>query len=181
MTFYNPNKGFAGLTFLNLFPTKPDVLGAGDLMASSLMSAPLTPKQVRTMLAATSQIEAALSDSDLSAAVELGTAKLKELEAALRLHSIVHEALQTNEGRRTEARIKTDRVSPRKRPGLFPIRDRRVRSVVKSDAWLTFQHLLTDKAIVGALKSARTAATKRNPRVGELPMLRVMDTILWMA
>jgi hypothetical protein len=71
--------GFAGLTFLNLFPTDPDVLGAGDLMASSLMSASLTPKQVRMMLAATSRIEAALSDPDLSPAVEIATANLTEL------------------------------------------------------------------------------------------------------
>jgi hypothetical protein len=177
-TFYDPRGGYAGLSFLDLFPSTPNVLGAGDLMAPSLMSAPLTPKQVREVLAVASQIQTALAA--LPATVDLATANGSHLQAACQLHSIVYGALSTNEGRRTEASIKADKLCARKRPGLFPIRDRRVSAVVGSRAWRTFQALLNDQVIVGALNRARIAASNRVPQVGHLQQLRVLDTILWM-
>lgn len=175
--FYDPANGYAGLSFLDLFPSGPNAIGPGDLLAPGLMSAPLTSKQCRQVLDRKGTIEAALAgvrDVDIAVATD------QELGDALRLYKFVKEALQTNEARNTKARLKAYKLCARKRPRLIPIADSRVREATKSDSWLTFRHLMTDPAIVEELEKARTAASGTIEEIADLPLLRVLDTILWM-
>jgi hypothetical protein len=51
---------------------------------------------------------------------------------------------------------------------------------VKSGGWLTFRALLQDAAIVAALQGAQAAAAQTIPDIANLPLLRILDTILWM-
>jgi hypothetical protein len=121
-TFYNPTGGFAGLSFLDLYPAGPCTIGPGDLMAPSLMSAPLTPKQARSLVAVKSQVGKALRAIPLGD--QLATASPTQLAGpAMCLYTIVSSALDTGE-RNAKAWVKADKICARKRAGLFPIRDR---------------------------------------------------------
>jgi hypothetical protein len=181
LTFYDPAGRYAGLTFLDLQPVRHDAIGASDFMAPSLMSAPLTPKQVRALIAASPQIRKALRAVPETADLAIATEQLLA-GPAWQLHDVVRKALNTGEGRKTKAPLKTDKLCARKRPGLFPVRDSRITAKTKVGhrGWLTFQALLQDPAIVAALQRARLTASQTNIGVAHLPLLRVLDTILWM-
>lgn len=179
LDFYDPKGGYAGLSFLDAFPTGRSSIGAGDLLAPGLMSAPLTAKQVRAVETVLPQVRAALRRVPANA--DLANISITELEGpAGQLWHTLRDALDTEEGSKTKARLKADKLCARKRPGLFPISDERVTGVVRSRAWLTFRHLMSDGGIVAALTLARTRAAQTNAPIGGLPLLRVLDTILWM-
>jgi hypothetical protein len=178
VTFYNPSGRYAGLTFLDLLPNLPYCLGSADYVVPGLMSAPLTPKQVRELLAVSSELDAALqlvsSNADL---VTVDDDLLAEAEA---LNAVVYKALSTKEGRATKARIKVDKLCARKRSALFPIRDSRVTAKVGSRAWLTYRYVMRDPAISARLSQLRATAARKNEGIAALPLLRVLDTVLWM-
>lgn len=165
--FYDPTTRFAGDTFLSLAPNNPQTIGPADLLAVSLLTVNPGAVAVRTLLPG-----GALADqvSELLTTIPTGTPLWDATDLDLTRASELWTLLKTTVGVRSTI---AGKIMARKRPELVPIIDSVVASrlaCTPGTYWTTFRRVLQTPAL-------RTRIAVLKP---DQPVLRVLDTVMWM-
>ncbi|WP_444947421.1 DUF6308 family protein [Micromonospora ureilytica] len=187
--YYDPMGKFAGATYRTVLPNDPGQIAAADLFAVTLLSVRLRPAAVRRLLederhsdAVQRRLSAVPGDADLA---EANAATLIDASA---LYEDVKRALASPKPAKSDPWVTASKLCARKRPSLLPVRDRKVRELLRirprSDHrrdWLIHRGLMRDSTIRRLLHDARSnATTEAGSRVDvrDSP-LRVLDVALW--
>jgi hypothetical protein len=121
--------------------------------------------------------------------INLARAGIPELTAMASLYEEVKRALSAASVKRPDAWVTASKLCARKRPNLYPVRDRDVRdhlglSVFRNYQvdWQIFRSLMRDDGILTAIdeiaKATYAAAEGRTLRLDRSP-LRLLDAAIW--
>lgn len=188
-SYYDRDGNYAGGSFTSLFPNDPNDLTATDLHAVSLLSVTVGPRATRRLLddgPARTEVLAALSLVPLT---DLHVAGPEVLAAMGRLQVTVKSHLSSPDAKHPNAWVTAAKICARKRPSLFPVRDRVVcgflglleHSSLQVD-YQVFRDLIADPDVVRACDAAVEAAhdVAGDRRLAfDAERLRVLDAALW--
>jgi Family of unknown function (DUF6308) len=154
--FYDPQRGYAGLTFLGLQPVDPWDITAADLLSVTTLNVSAAPLAIRRLLGCgipddgtRRKVLAALAV--VSNQDELANADAQTLQAAALLYMAVKAAIGANPW------VIASKLCARKRPALIPVRDKVVVAELglanrdfRTD-WLVYRDLLGQHDLVEGL------------------------------
>lgn len=187
--FYDPETNYAGATFTQLEPRDSGAVTAADLLATTTLSVRIPPRAVRRFL------EDQETQLQLSKALtELPSYGLEETTAqdfdAMRLfYDLVKDSLARAGVRSSNPWVTASKITARKRPDLFPVRDSVVCGFLGIDRlgdrakdWMVFRNLLHDDEVISKLNEIPELAQAEHEG-GPLPIdsqrLRLLDAVLW--
>ena len=187
--YYDVDGDYAGASFAQLAPIEPDNINATDLHATRLLSVPIGAGATRRFLdngaARTEVLDAlrAIPDRDLL------VADPATLEAMEIFYLAVKTNLSAASTRHPDAWVTASKLCARKRPELFPVRDRKIsaylgltRNNSYQIAWQVFRHLLGDRDVITAIDSLSdaTLASAHGTRIRlDDSRLRLLDAAIW--
>jgi hypothetical protein len=165
--YFQPEEGFAGLSFTCLGSNPRDVVTPDDLLAVSLLDIAWRPETVRQLLdrraaAVAGLLVAIRSDLDLWQASEEDLAAVDPLwDLLLRMPGV---------GTATASKLLA-----RKRPRLCPVSDKVVIEAVGVPGWTweTLRAMLQDPAARAEIEALRPACA------AEVSLLRILDVAIW--
>jgi hypothetical protein len=185
--YYDVDGDYAGRTFVEALDSPGGMLHdqftPADLFAVSLLQVDIAPRAARVFLdpgSAHNELLRLLSnvppDEDLSLAGP------QVLEAMAAFYVQVKATL----GR--DPWVTASKICARKRPRLFPVRDKRVRLLLDlyrhqdyTIDWQVFGHLTGQPAVIDRLADLAAEAARLSPTVRLDPYpLRHLDVLLWM-
>ena len=185
--YYRTGGNFAGATFLELMPLEHDQMTASDLLAVTLLNVDISAYSVRRFL--TNEADRTEMTALLGAVptdVDLTTADAGVFTAMEELYIRVKDTLSLASTKDRNARVTAGKVCARKRPNLFPIRDRVVRSFLRlgdewswQSDWVVYRHLIGDGEIIAALEDAAGAVRSEVDVKVDQFRLRYLDVALW--
>lgn len=187
--YYDAEGDAVGASLTELAPNEWCDVTAADLHATSLMGDTIGARATRRLLSSGPQrtwvVEALrrLPDQELLLADPATLAAMEDF------HSAVEHALSDTDTRRSHRSIAASGLAARKRPELFPVRDRIVCEYlgilalkdVRSD-WLVFRALLQDDRIRRALLELPDAVARASGErtvILESSDLRLLHAALW--
>jgi len=193
----DPKHAFSGRAFDTYGATVTDanVIGGTDLVAVSMLSIEIRAKSRSgiTPLAAIElderqgEITALLERIDADAQLhELDERRFVELLGSEKspgrlLHALLLKILSDKRGARWVA---THKILARKRPGLFPVRDKAVSQALgfgpRSAWWRPWWEALNGADGEGAQLVQSVEKVRSAAGADSLPLLRVLDIIVWM-
>ena len=187
--YYDVDGDYAGASFAQLAPIEPDNINATDLHATRLLSVPIGPGATRRFLdegaARTEVLDAlrAIPDKDL---LVTDPATLEAMES---FYLAVKTNLSAASTRHPDAWVTASKLCARKRPELFPVRDRKVsaylgltRNNSYQIAWQVFRHLIGHRDVITAIDalSDATLAGAHGTRLRlDDSRLRLLDAAIW--
>jgi hypothetical protein len=185
--YYDSDGNYAGATFVEVLAggsTAPDEFTATDLFAVTLLSVdPPGPRVARRFLDPgeyRSRLQRLLQDAHLALDSDLAYADDATMNAMRELYVAVKETLGKDPW------VTASKLCARKRPALFPVRDRLVRDelgLLKYENyqidWQVFRALMLDHDLVEALRAVRSKAIGDTVVTDAYP-LRWLDVLLWM-
>lgn len=195
-TYYARGGNYAGATFAALFPNDPNDLTATDLHAVSLLSVDIGPGATRRFLEPGPTRSALLVALRKVPTIELAVAEDDDLVAMAQFYDEVKANLGEPSAKSSDRWVTASKVCARKRPYLFPVRDRVVRDFLGLTRfgdyrldWQVFRALISDveviracdRAVAAAYESVenRTAAGQDRSLEVDRDRLRVLDAALW--
>jgi hypothetical protein len=178
--YYEPSGSFAGFTFLDLEPNEPFEIAATDVLAVTLLEVCASADGVRNLLQRDEKRTIVLDAlADVQEDDELATAPAGTLKAAAKFYETTKKCLGANPW------VIASKLCARKRPKLIPVRDTIVVAELgltnrdfRTD-WLVYRSLLRDQDIANGLASVQKAADEKVSGIVSLPLLRVLDTVVW--
>jgi hypothetical protein len=187
--FYDEKTDYAGASFAQLPLIDPMAFTVSDVLATTLLSVRIGARAVRAILydgparVALLGKLAAVPDKGLSSA---GAA---DLFAMAELYEEVKRTLSAETVRNPNAWVTASKLCARKRPGLFPVRDRVVCDYLNlsnfsnyQTDWQVFRALIGDRDIIEAIDTAANATTMaasgRQLKMDD-SRLRLLDAALW--
>lgn len=188
--FYDVDGEYAGESFASLQPIEPDTITATDLHATQLLSVRIGAGVTRRLLddgpSRTEVLTAlrAVDDSDLLVA---GPETLLAMET---FYLAVKTKMSSPDTKNPNPWVTTSKLCARKRPELFPVRDRVVCGYLGLSGrhhdyrvdWQAFRFLIGDRDVIAAIDALRDAVTAaagpRRVRL-DLARLRLLDAALW--
>jgi hypothetical protein len=187
--FYDTHGDYAGATFAQLQPIDPWNLTSTDLHAATFLSIRIGPRATRRIADQCATRDDLLCKLAEVPELDLAAAGSPELLAMADLYEAVKKALSADGVKRPNAWVTAGKLCARKRPGLFPVRDRKVcRYLGLTPAanyqvdWQIFRSLVTDRDIVAAIDGLTEAtlagAADRHLRLDDSP-LRLLDAAIW--
>lgn len=193
-SYYSRERNFAGATFLTVGPVDPHHFTTGDLLALTLLQVQASPVAVRRLTEPSrtgEDLERMLSDEHLPVNSDLALAEAAVLERMAVFHEAVKQALSTTESANANPWVTASKLTARKRPDLFPVRDSVVCDYLGLSKgrkhnyevdWQVFRRLLQDDGIRGRLDQVLDEAARRPGVDIGLPnrRLRHLDAVLWM-
>lgn len=187
--FYDPESNYAGSTFTQLKPLVPDAITATDLLATSTLSVTIPPRAVRRIL------EDADTTQELSRLlVALPSIKLESTTATdfgsmCEFYDLVKASLAQAGTASSNAWVTASKIASRKRPDLYPVRDRVVCKYLgiqnlgdRAKDWYVFRELLRDDEIAELLAELPRLAQEAHANATlaiEGERLRLLDAALW--
>ncbi len=189
--YYARRGNYAGSTFLDLNPNNPLVIEASDLFATTLLSVQIPPMAARNILepgATSMYLTRLLNQDELAVDINLAVSTDATLAAMRELHVALKQALSPHNVSQSNRWVTASKLSARKRPDLFPVRDELVKRLLGlwdfgnfEVDWQVYRHLLRNKALMDKLRDAvDAAATTEGVRVGDPnALLRHLDVALW--
>lgn len=132
--YYDPQGNYAGSTYLGVAPNDPHVFTAADLFAVTLLRVDVDARSSRRLTAlGPIHTRLAVLLGELPVDVHLAEADVNTLRAMATLHNEVKRTLSPPERKTTSDRwVTAAKLCARKRPHLFPVRDRVIREVFRS-------------------------------------------------
>jgi len=184
LDFHNPDGDYAGFTFLDDFQGNPNEIDKADFFSVSLLNVTAKTSAVRLILEQGKARNGLVrSLSAVSQTWNLAKASAMQLETAAAFYTDLKAVLGKNPW------VVTSKLAARKRPNLIPVRDKVVVNELglsnrdfRTD-WLVFQQLLKNNDVEKKLEIAVQSAVEldgRMAKLGQLPMLRKLDTLIWM-
>jgi len=183
--YYRADGNYAGATFVEAVPTDADQVTATDLFAITLLSVnapkPHTTRQILDPGPIQSLILELLTSPRLGNNLDLATADSETLLSMALFYDLVKRTLGSNPW------VTAGKLCARKRPRLFPVRDRLVCGLLGLSRhsnyevdWQVYRALIGDHQLIAALQAARDeAATTPGVHIDMFP-LRWLDVVLWM-
>lgn len=186
--YYDIDGNYVGATFSELAPNEWLDLTAADLHATSLMSVDIGPRATRRLLTGPNRawvISALRSIPDH----DLLTADTETLEAMYDFYLAVKDALSSTTAKNPNPWVTASKLCARKRPPLFPVRDRNVcrhlgilkLGDVRADLQV-FRALVQDDDVrraIEVLPEAAQVASGDRELAMESSDLRLLDAALW--
>jgi hypothetical protein len=186
--FYDSDGDYAGASFAQLEPINTMDFMTSDLLATRLLSVRIGPRATRRFLdsgAARDDLLRKLMDVP---AADLGRAGILELTAMAELYEAVKTTLSADTVKNPNAWATASKLCARKRPDLFPVRDREVcKHLGLADVkdyqvdWQVFRTLIRDADVIAAIdtmKNATKATTGRRLQIDH-SRLRLLDAAIW--
>lgn len=190
--YYRTEGNYAGVTFLDVGPVDHFAITSGDLLALTTLNVSAPPYAVRQLLGPTRTQEAisrCLMDRELHIDADLRFAGTSTLRAMERLYGQVKPALSQSDVHDKNAWVTASKLCARKRPDLFPVRDRIVCQYLGllNDGnyqvdWQVFRYLISQRDVRDAIDVLVDQAV-RVPGVqfgSPVRYLRHLDVALWM-
>jgi hypothetical protein len=188
--YYDRAGDFAGATFLTVGPVDQLRFTSGDLLALTLLQVLASPAVVRRLTEPSrtrGELERLLAEARLPVNADLALADDGTLLDMATFHDALKQALSATESPTANPWVTASKLSARKRPDLFPVRD----SVVSQLLWIgqnyevdwqVYRRLLQDLEIRSRLDQVVDEATRRaGVEVGSPNnRLRHLDVVLWM-
>lgn len=190
--YYSTGGDYAGSTFLDLDPIEPYRFTAADFLAITLLDVQAPPAAVRRFLGDGrdgERLNALLAEGVLPVDGDLAMADAPTLLAMESLYREVKPALSKTRSTHRNRWVTASKLCARKRPDLFPVRDRVVLGYLGLlDAsnyqvdWMVFRHLIQQRDVREAIDElVQKAATEPDVEVGHPNLrLRHLDVLLWM-
>ena len=192
--YYSRERDFAGATFLAVGPVEPHRFTTGDLLALTMLQVQASPAVVRRLTEPSrtrAVLERMLSHEHLPADSDLALADTATLVDMAALHGAVKQALSATESPDANPWVTASKLTARKRPDLFPVRDSVVSGHLGLNTggkqnyevdWQVFRRLLQDDGIRAGLDQVVDEAARRPGVVVGSPnrRLRHLDVVLWM-
>lgn len=189
---YDPTRRGAGTTFLELPPVDPTTVTVADLQALAVLEVPVNALVTRRLLddhAIRAGIDEALAG--LPTDTDLATADPATFEAMEALAQVVHAACCDPWVAKPNPWVTSAKLCARKRPRLFPVRDRVVckglglygtalrRYGTRRVDWQVFAFLIAQPDICRQLEQlTERVQTTYGVRCDAVP-LRMLDVALW--
>lgn len=189
---YDPGWRGAGTTFLELPPVDPSTVTVADLQALAVLEVPVNALATRRLLgdpAIRAGIDVALAGVPTD--VDLAAADRPTFEAMEALAQVVHAACCDPWVAKPNPWVTSAKLCARKRPRLFPVRDRVVceglglygtpsrPTGTRRVDWQVFAFLIAELDILQRLEQlTEQVQTSHGVRCDEVP-LRVLDVALW--
>lgn len=190
---YDRSSNYAGATFLDLDPVDPYAITSGDLLSLTLLGVQAEPQAVRRLLEMTATnrgIRVLLTDEHLPLDADLTVADNDTLLAMASLHEALKRALSLDATQKKNPWVTASKLSARKRPDLFPVRDSVVCDVLGLSGktqdyqvdWQVYRHIIQDDEVRGRLDEIIDEVQPREGvNVGHVNRrLRHLDVALWM-
>jgi len=186
--YYAVLGNYAGASFLDVAPNEASAFTAADLFAVSLLSVEVGPQAARRILGETepaATLRRRLAEYHLPSNATLQTANEQTLLAMAGLHLDVKKVLAPVKAARSNAWVTASKLCARKRPQLFPVRDRVICKYLGLGSnyevdWQAFRHLLRQPEVTSAIQAAVNATDldESNVVLDSIP-LRLLDVALW--
>ncbi len=187
--FYDTDGDYAGASFAQLGPIDPMDITPIDLLATTLLSVRIRPGATRRMLDGGNTRGTLLRKLGDLPNCDLANAGRPALTAMAELYEVVKQALSADTVRNPNARVTASKLCARKRPDLFPVRDKEVCDYLGLTQlrnyqvdWQVFRSLIGDPDIIAAIDvmSKATAAAAAGRRLqADQSRLRLLDAAIW--
>jgi Family of unknown function (DUF6308) len=182
--YYDQTGDYAGATFVEAQPVIPDEFTAADLFALTLLSVDAPkPRVTRNFLDPGSRQDELLQllrSAHLAGNQDLAHADDDTLLAMRQLYKTVKSTLGTNPW------VTASKLCARKRPALFPVRDKLIRDYLDLTRydnyeidWQLFRAIMRNHEVETALHSLADIARGDSVHLDNYP-LRWLDAALWM-
>lgn len=197
--YYDPGRDYAGALLTQLEPNPTDDVVAADLLAVGMLSMKIKPTQVRELLFAPSRRRTHVLELLRTIPYGLPITSLDIQDPAVRtaldhmwdLYA-VFRSLMADQNEDTNAWVFAAKLCARKRPYLFPVRDRVVCRYLADGANLKqnrgpgnfsidmqiFAYLMSMREVAGPLSQICRVLENRH-FVIDSSDLRLLDVILW--
>jgi hypothetical protein len=186
--YYDRNGNYVGRSFVALTPNDPHDVTALDLHATSLLSVDLGPQATRQLLEPGPVRDGVLNALHRIPVVALEDASDDDLRAVADLYRAVKSAISSMSAKDPNPWVTASKLCARKRPALFPVRDRNVCGLLGLQRHADFRkdltvyrYLVLDPEVGTALRTLpelALAAAGRHLAVDTHP-LRLLDAALW--
>lgn len=189
-SYYSRTGDFAGAMFLTVGPCDPHRFTSGDLLAVTLLGVSASPVVVRRLTEPSrtrGKLERMLAEDHLPLNADLALADDETLLDMAAFHVGLKQALSADESPAGNPWVTASKLSARKRPDLFPVRDSVVSGLLGIGKnyevdWQVYRRLLQDPEVRGRLdRVVDEAASRPGVDVGSPNnRLRHLDAVLWM-
>ncbi len=187
--FYDADGDYAGASFAQLGPIDPLHITPADLLATTLLSVRIRPGATRRMLDGGTTRGVLLRKLSNLPDCDLANAGRPALTAMAGLYEAVKQALSAETVKNPNAWVTASKLCARKRPDLFPVRDKEVCDYLGLTQlrnyqvdWQVFRSLIADPDIIAAIDvmSKRTAEAAAGRRLQvDQSRLRLLDAAIW--
>ena len=137
--FYDTDGDYAGASFAQLGPIDPIDITPADLLATTLLSVRIRPGAARRMLARGDTRDILLRKLRDMPDCDLANAGSPALTAMEGLYEAVKQALSADTVKNPNAWVTASKICARKRPDLFPVRDKEVCNYLGLTQWRNYQ------------------------------------------
>lgn len=189
--YFRVRSNFAGALFLGLEPNEPDRFTAVDLFAVSTLNVTVPARASRRFLVESEEQEKFSAGFRSLPNLSIENAEDADLHVMYAFYKEVKKALKRYEAKSSNAWVTASKLVARKRPDLFPVRDRKVNgylSLGKMETvvqeYAVYRHLMSDPEVSGNLSALEKHLESRKESDGlvlENSRLRLLDVALWRA
>ncbi|WCE38830.1 DUF6308 family protein [Brevibacterium sp. BDJS002] len=189
--YYDVDTNYAGATFAGLKPNAAGEITDTDLLAVTTLSVDIPVLAVRRILednAIQSKIHGALEALAACALEDTVAQSFPSMEA---FYDLVKSLLAKADTKSSNPWVTASKIAARKRPDLFPVRDRVVCKLLgihrhgdRAKDWVVYRELMRDEEVRSALSAAvaKAEAVEDQREVNfDLEPLRQLDVALWSA
>lgn len=187
--FYDTDGDYAGASFAQLGPIDRMDITPTDVLATTLLSVRIGPAATRRLLGDGSTRDAVLRKLRDLPNCDLASAGIPELTAMAELYEAVKRALSADTVRNPNAWVTASKLCARKRPDLFPVRDKEVCDYLSLTPlrnyqvdWQVFRSLISDSDINAAIDvvgKATVAVANQRRLQADQSRLRLLDAAVW--
>ena len=188
--YFAIDSNYAGALFLGVEPNAPDRFTPTDLFAVSSLSVNIPARGARRLLQEAHDEHDPIKKLKDLTTTRLEDAKGADLEVMADFHHSVKKTLRRHGAKSSNAWVTAAKLCARKRPHLFPVRDRRVSEFLGFHTGMTlveeyavYRSLMNDHEVRRALEHLEEELRGREIQDGlilEGVPLRLLDAALWM-
>lgn len=189
--YYDAKTNYAGATFAGLEPNASDEITPTDLLAVTTLSVNIPVLAVRRILEDEAIQNELREKLESLPSCTLENTVEQDFPAMEEFYDLVKSLLVKADTKSSNAWVTASKITARKRPALFPVRDNVVCKLLginrlgdRAKDWVVFRELMRDEEIRAVLSStvskAEAVKDERAARFDVEP-LRQLDVALWTA
>lgn len=189
--YYDAKTNYAGATFAGLEPNASDEITATDLLAVTTLSVDIPVLAVRRILENEAIQNELREKLESLPSCSLENTVERDFPAMEEFYDLVKSLLVKADTKSSNAWVTASKITARKRPTLFPVRDNVVCKLLginrlgdRAKDWVVFRELMRDEEIRAVLSSTVSKAEAvKDERVVRFDVepLRQLDVALWTA
>lgn len=189
--YYDAKTNYAGATFAGLEPNASDEITATDLLAVTTLSVDIPVLAVRRILENEAIQNELREKLESLPSCSLENTVERDFPAMEEFYDLVKSLLVKADTKSSNAWVTASKITARKRPALFPVRDNVVCKLLginrlgdRAKDWVVFRELMRDEEIRAVLSSTVSKAEAvKDERVVRFDVepLRQLDVALWTA